>query len=305
MADNEDHVLSIGFQGKKALAGLKAIEDSLERIDKLQSKMSRTRMPRTPTMPTTPRAMTGRPSARGVGRAAPTGPAGRSRLADTSGFERTLQTRELRLEGLLSRTDSMEAKANLQSVINQIRELRKEASKTSDPRALKTLRDDYAKVGVAAREASRQITISNKAMTVTQFTANSAARSVRNMASAYISVFAIIEGFRGFLNLSKDISSLNASMLAASGSAEQAEKDFSFITDTANTLGRDLKVTAKGFQQIGAATRGKFSLETTKEVFLAASEASTAFGLSVSDSEGVMRAFSQIASKGTVNKIAA
>jgi len=315
MAKNDDHTLSIGFQGKKALEGLKAIEDSLARIAKLQKKIGSTTLkvpkgldPVVARQPMRPKVVPEEGSGKVARRPRPrrSGPTMRSRPIDTSGFERTMESKELSLKGVFNRTESKELKASIQSVIERIRALRMEASKTSDPKAIERLRNEYMRLGVVAREATRQVALNNKKLSAAKFASNSAARSIKNLAGAYISVFAVIEGFRGFLNLSKDISSLSASMLAASGTAEQAERDFGFIKDTANELGRDLKVTAKGFQQIATATRAAgMSQETTKEIFLAASEASTAFGLSVEDSAGVMRAFSQIASKGSVSYIAA
>ena len=106
---------------------------------------------------------------------------------------------------------------------------------------------------------------------------------------------------RTMLTEAKKLDSLKASMLAASGSAEQAGLDFKFISDTSKELGRDLLTSARGFQQIGTAGRAAgFAADDIKELFLAASEGSTAFGLSMEDTQGVFRAFSQIMSKGTV-----
>lgn len=129
--------------------------------------------------------------------------------------------------------------------------------------------------------------------------------SLKNMARSYLSVFAVIEAGRGFFTMTRDLDSVQASMLAASGSAELAAKDFGFVQQVSKDLNVDLLTAAKGFQKIGAAMREGFTKDQIKEVFTSAAEASIAFGLSVDDTEGVMRAFSQIASKGTVNTIAA
>jgi len=50
-----------------------------------------------------------------------------------------------------------------------------------------------------------------------------------------------------------------------------------------------------------AAKDAGLSADTTKEIFLAGAEASTAFGLTAEDTFGVFRAFTQILSKGTVS----
>ena len=111
---------------------------------------------------------------------------------------------------------------------------------------------------------------------------------------------AVTLGIPSLFRATRQLDALKASMLAASGSAAQAKIDFEFVRETSNSLGRDLMTSAKGFQMIGTAMRSEFSGDEIREVFLAASESSTAFGISAEDTQGVMKAFSQIASKSSV-----
>jgi len=128
------------------------------------------------------------------------------------------------------------------------------------------------------------------------------ARSFKNMGIAAISAYAVISGGKALIESGKRLDSLRASMLAASGDAVTAKKDFEFVRQSAKNLGTDLFTSAKGFQQIGTSMRAAgFDGAGIKDVFLAASEASVAFGLSADDTAGVMKAFSQIASKGKVS----
>lgn len=127
--------------------------------------------------------------------------------------------------------------------------------------------------------------------------------SINNLARSYLSVFAAIEGGRAFLNTGSKFDSLNASLLAASGSAEVAAQDFEFIKKTSLNLGVQLNEVADGFRQIGAAGRfSNLSAEQTKDIFLAATEASRAYGLSADRTKLVFLAFSQILSKGKVSQ---
>ncbi len=140
-----------------------------------------------------------------------------------------------------------------------------------------------------------------KAFNAEEFASRGLKDSLKNLARSYLSVFAAIELVRNVGNTVVEIESVKASLLAASGSAKQAAEDFKFIQDVSFALGRDLTVSAKGYQQLGTAARAaNLNTEDTKELFLAASEGAVAFGLSVDDTAGVFRAFSQILSKGTV-----
>lgn len=158
---------------------------------------------------------------------------------------------------------------------------------------------------VDSRTNIRGLTKEIKELTRTTQKANPIMSGFRNSLKSFVvasvSAFAIANLGRSIFDTTKKMDSLRASMLAASGSSEQASEDFKFIRQTAIGLGRDLFTSAKGFQQIGTAMRAAgFEGDQIKEIFLAASEASTAFGLSSEDTAGVMRAFSQIASKGSV-----
>lgn len=127
-------------------------------------------------------------------------------------------------------------------------------------------------------------------------------RSFKNMTLAVVSAYAIIGGGKALIEASKRLDSLRASMLAASGDAKAAKADFEFVRQSSKNLGTSLFVAASGFQKIGTSMRAAgFDDAGIKNVFLAASEASIAFGLSADDTAGVMKAFSQISSKGTVS----
>ena len=87
----------------------------------------------------------------------------------------------------------------------------------------------------------------------------------------------------------------------ATGGATQGAAAFAFLRDTANSLGLSLEASAKGFAQLTTATKGtQLEGQATRDLFLGVSQAAATMGLSVSDTEGVFNALTQIASKGTV-----
>lgn len=127
------------------------------------------------------------------------------------------------------------------------------------------------------------------------------ARSFKLMALSAVSGYAIVNMGRAIGGTATEMDALRSSMLAASGNSLQAGKDFGWVRSQAMRLGRDLQTSVGGFQQIGTAARAAgISSDQSKEIFLGAAEASTAFGLSSSDTAGVFRAFTQIMSKGNV-----
>jgi tape measure domain-containing protein len=201
---------------------------------------------------------------------------------------------------------------DLQSVqaMRRLKEAQKELSRASENfdkvvyKADKRL-DSYAASMVRVQHALNQtrnhVKQTERSLRSHNFTVNSLTHSVKNLARSYLSVFAAMGAGVALYNNAKQLDSLKASMLAASGSAQQAKADFEFIRGAANDLGRDLFTAAKGFQQIGTSARAAgFGSKETREFFLAAAEGATAYGLSVEDTQGVMRAFSQILSKGSV-----
>lgn len=135
-----------------------------------------------------------------------------------------------------------------------------------------------------------------------KFAMDAARDSARNMARSYISAFAVMGAAGAAGNTGIGLESVQASMLAASGTRSQADQDFGFVKDTSLALGRDLITSAQGYQQLAVAAKDAgLSSNQAKEMFLAASEASSAFGLTADDTFGVFRAMTQMISKGTVS----
>jgi hypothetical protein len=95
---------------------------------------------------------------------------------------------------------------------------------------------------------------------------------------------------------------LEQSLVAVAGSQEGAAESMEFLRRTADDLGFTILDLGKGYKQLAAATKGtELSGEATNAIFRTITESSRALGLSVADTEGTIRALSQMVSKGTVN----
>ncbi len=202
--------------------------------------------------------------------------AGRS-LGENSEAFRDINRRAERLRATISRVGS---RSGLERLNNQIRLLRERTTAASS----------------AANRLSGNMNSQSSS-------ANRLVASMGSLGRAYLTVFAAVEAGRVFFQTGAQFDSLNASLLAASGSTEAAAADFEFIKQTSLKLGVGLSQVADGYRQIGAAGRfSNLTVEQTKDVFLAATESSRAFGLSADRAKLVFLAFSQILSKGKVSQ---
>lgn len=115
--------------------------------------------------------------------------------------------------------------------------------------------------------------------------------------------------FRTLKNLAVDavqtsmkFDALEASMLAASGSAAEAQKNMQFLRSESERLGLVVLDSGKAFARLTAAARGTaLEGDAVREVFTAISTAATVLRFNTEDTEGAIRAFEQMISKGKVS----
>lgn len=101
------------------------------------------------------------------------------------------------------------------------------------------------------------------------------------------------------INVSRSFERMGLAMntVFGSGAAEQ----LAFIEAEAERLGTNVLEASKGFSQLAASSKGVLTLKQTKELFTGTAEAAAALGLDAERTGGLLRALSQIASKGTVS----
>lgn len=151
-----------------------------------------------------------------------------------------------------------------------------------------------------ARNAARQQRDLNRTLKEGSLVANGFRDSMRNMVRSYISIFAIATGATFINRTAQEFESLQNSMIATSGSAQNAADDFDFVKNKAKELGVALKPAVDGFAKLSVAGQDIFSREEITEMWTGLSEAITAFGLSSDDARGSYRAVMQMMSKGKV-----
>lgn len=154
----------------------------------------------------------------------------------------------------------------------------------------------------AIRAEKEQLRIANQRLSVRL--KERAASSAVQLAGGAISAFAAAGFASSVVQTGRDVEAFNNAMLAASKNADDANKNLEFVRQTSRRLGIDLVQTGRGFSQFLAAGQGKLAQEDIENVFLGVAEASRAMGLSMDDTNGTIRAITQIMSKGKVNIVA-
>ena len=124
--------------------------------------------------------------------------------------------------------------------------------------------------------------------------------STRNMIRSYASVFALFQGTVAIKRVGEDFESLRASMLVVSDSEEDAGKKMEFVREQAFKLGVDLKTAGKAYLALSASSEGAMGEDGVKGLFTSVMSISKAFGMSMDDTKGTFKAFTQMLSKGNV-----
>lgn len=205
---------------------------------------------------------------------------------------------------LRASTFSKEFEQQARDLDNTLTRLQKKM--TLNPKGVKRLRLEYADTVTQIKRLERAQTAYNRKLSKSQMIMGKFSKGFKSGGLAGIAAgfvgYAGIKALGGIYRIGRDMDSMRAALLAASGGAEEANKNFAFLKETANRLGRDIQSSVSGFNRIAIAAKSAgLSVKESKNIFLAASEASTAFGLDSQRTGLVMLAFSQMLSKGKVS----
>ncbi len=108
-------------------------------------------------------------------------------------------------------------------------------------------------------------------------------------------------GGASILKTGQRLEAIRAGLTAAAGSAEGGAEAFQFMVDLSERLGINFEDNVRSFQNFLASGNAvNFSQDESRKVFTATASAARVLGLSAADTNGVMRAMTQILSKGTV-----
>lgn len=117
-----------------------------------------------------------------------------------------------------------------------------------------------------------------------------------------VTVGAVFQATKALSRVSQEFEAVDEKLLAVTGSTEAAGRAQAFAAAEAERLGLNTLTLSGAYAQLLAATRGT-ALEGEKgqQVYSALAEASAKLRLSTADTEGVMRALTQIVSKGVLS----
>jgi len=131
--------------------------------------------------------------------------------------------------------------------------------------------------------------------------------SVSRVAASFTSLKAAVAGVvagaavKGLLDTATALDSMAIKMKFATGEASKASKEFAYVSQQAEKLGLDIKSSVDFFASFAAAARGtRVEGQGVREVWTAVAESAAVMQLSAEESEGAMRALTQIMSKGKV-----
>jgi tape measure domain-containing protein len=127
------------------------------------------------------------------------------------------------------------------------------------------------------------------------------ANSLKSTLGGLFAIGALKQFATSIFNTTASFESLRASIDAATGSQEKGAESFQYLITLSNTYGKNLQSLAGSYSSMTAAANfAGISLEQSNKIFESAVMASTALGKSNEDTQGILLAFSQIISKGTV-----
>ena len=119
--------------------------------------------------------------------------------------------------------------------------------------------------------------------------------------AAAFSVAAVVAFTKQLYTTTSAFEGLKTSIDFATGSQKEGAKNFQYLINLAQKYGKDLQSLAGAYSSFTAASNlAGIKLSESNKIFESAVKASTALGKSNEDTQGILLAFSQIVSKGTV-----
>lgn len=120
--------------------------------------------------------------------------------------------------------------------------------------------------------------------------------------ASYVGVFGAANLTSGLFDAQRAMDGIIAKFTVGfGGDKNKAAQEFEFVKKVANDLGLDLKSLANDYSQLTVSTVGtNLEGQRTRDIFLSVAKASRVLNLSADDTSGIIKALTQIVSKGTV-----
>jgi tape measure domain-containing protein len=140
-----------------------------------------------------------------------------------------------------------------------------------------------------------------KTLNKTNSQVNTLDKSMVKLTGAIAGVIATMKGLDRASDTAIKFEKIADTMTLAFGSAKKASEEFSFLENISEQLGIRIDTTAESYAKLAVATKGT-SLEgaETRKLLVSLTSASTALGMSAEDTQGVLKAFEQMLSKGKI-----
>lgn len=191
---------------------------------------------------------------------------------------------------------------DVQVLQSRLGSLKKELAGTNSFRSLEKIRLNYAQVQKEIAEAVRLQKQLNRDLQRGNQVGKKFASTAKSFALHFASAYAAVGAAGNIYRTGKELDSMRASLLAASGSAVAAEQDFKYLTSTSQELGKELTTLVDGYNKVSIAGRmAGYTTEENKNIFMASAELSTAYGLSKEKTALINLAFSQMINKQKVS----
>lgn len=290
-----DWVLELGFDDKAVIRGLRKTENRLRRLNNIAAKAGKNATAGVDSRIRAEKRITTAQETEIKKRV-------KNAEKEVTASQRFTQRRGLRNLGNRI-TGSSISSGRKQELMEQVSSIRSQLRKVRTPQGMRRLIIAMDDLKAKTARYNREATKTNRVLVKQALAARTVSGAFVTMGGSIAGAYAAFRAGTFLFNTLRTFDSLNASLLAASGSARQAGEDFEFIRKTSKHLGVDLEQATRGYNQIGAASRfAGLSTDEGKKAFLAATEASRAFGLSAERTGLVYLAFSQIISKGRVSQ---
>lgn len=172
----------------------------------------------------------------------------------------------------------------------------------------KRVEDNFDRIGQKGEQAMGRISRSTapanaglKAVDTTARALNSVFRQAAGLVAAYAGLSGMMRSIRSINETGMAFQGLGTALGAVTDSSQGAASEMAFLRAESERLGLNFLETARSYLQIAAAAKGTvLAGEATRDIFTAVAEASAVLQLSVDQTNGALRAISQIMSKGKV-----
>lgn len=174
--------------------------------------------------------------------------------------------------------------------------------RSSASAAAKEVTNGFAPAAAAADKLRGSVAQIPPAANAATASFSSLGRSLLAAAGIGAGLAGVAQGVREIVQAGVEFERVNNVLRFATGSIEAGAAAYQLAADTANRYGLSLDGLTKGLGQLSAATKGsRLEGEATEQLFIGISQAAATLGLSVADTNGVITALGQTASKGQVS----